>query len=143
MAVIKRIWAVILGTCVGGILGIVFDWLKQNGNIPTLEPGTEYAMLYPWIAGGGALFGSILAVVMIRDKSGKTLKAPVASSKPGRKSVPKKAADKPGRQSTQKGGSEIKSSGLDNIKMDHVEGMPGFDFDPATTGKQSEEPPQK
>lgn len=124
MAYIKMAWAIFLGTVVGMILGIVFDWLILNGHI--FEKGAKYASLYPWVAGGGAFFGAVMAVIVIGPRSGakKTGAEKTAGRNPllrqAQKAKPAAKAAKAKQAPPAK-----KWSAKDN---DFVEGMPSFDF---------------
>jgi hypothetical protein len=128
MGLLKRIWAVLIGTCVGIILGILFDWLSQNGFVPPPEDGRM--IVYPWIAGGGAFIGALTAALMIRLPGQGGSSAKQAPSR----AIPKKTLQQPKTAQPARGGSEIKGGGLGSIKLEPVEGMPGFDLDDDDAG---------
>ena len=138
MAYIKMLWAVFLGTVVGIILGIIFDWAMQNGYV--LEKGAEYTSLYPWVAGGGALFGAVMAVVVLgpnliraTSSSSQTASRRQAIAQPrGAKPVAKAVKAKPA----------AKGKKPNPKDKDFVEGMPSFDFSAASKDIPSEPMPK-
>ena len=130
MAYIKMAWAIFLGTVVGIILGIIFDWAMQNGYV--LEKGAEYAALYPWVAGGGAFFGALMAVIVIGPQRANRSAAreKSASRKPSigqaQKAKPVVQPAKAAKATKAKPGTKAKQASAKD--KDFVEGMPSFDF---------------
>ena len=134
MDLFRRIWAVLFGTIIGTILGILLDWMSQNGIVP--QPTDERYIVYPLIAGGGAFLGALIAAIMIRRPGADTRQSKLDS----RPAKPRKIKREPQARSNQqsaKGGSEIGSSKLEAIRLEPVEGMPGFDLEDDDSGSSS------
>ena len=91
MAVLKAIWAIIVGTFMAAVIGGIYDYLRP-GFIP--DPA-QYKFVYPWLTGASGFLAALIAVGIAGVRQPAGARSAVAQAPAAKPAPRERGATKP------------------------------------------------